>query len=145
MDSERTHFFISLDEALKHVANEKQSKILIHYIQSFKHGDLAAFRESQKFWVKDTSPSIDNILGFVESYRDPHGVRAEWQGIVCVADPTETKKMDVFVQNATKFTRLLPWASAENDGKGPFEKSSLEIPSFNIMHGWCFLLTSTLD
>ncbi|CAN9409337.1 unnamed protein product [Alternaria alternata] len=124
-----------LKNALKYVGNQKQAEVLSHYIQSFETGNLAAFRESQKSWVKDLSPSIDNILGFVEPYRDPHGIRAEWEGIVCVADSTETKKMEAFVQNAAKFSKLLPWASADNDGKGPFEKASLEIPGFTIMHG----------
>ena len=127
--------FRSLKNALKYVGNQKQAEVLSHYIQSFETGNLAAFRESQKSWVKDLSPSIDNILGFVEPYRDPHGIRAEWEGIVCVADSTETKKMEAFVQNAAKFSKLLPWASADNDGKGPFEKASLEIPGFTIMHG----------
>lgn len=127
--------FFSLRDALKHVSNERQTEILSHYIRSFETGDLAAFRESQKHWVKDVSPSIDNILGFVEPYRVPHGVRAEWEGIVCVADPAETEKMEAFVRKVADFSRLLPWASAKNEGKGPFEKASLEIPNFTIMHG----------
>jgi dipeptidyl-peptidase-3 len=134
----------SLHNALRYAANEKQKEILLHYIESFQSGDLAAFRKSQKCWVKDVSPSIDNIMGFVEPYRDPHGIRAEWEGIVCVADPAETEKMKAFVENAAKFSKLLPWATADNDGKGPFEKASLEIPGFTIMHGSCCRLFDVL-
>jgi dipeptidyl-peptidase-3 len=133
-----------LQKASKHAANKRQTEILSHYIKSFQTGSLTAFRESQKCWVKDVSPSIDNILGFVEPYRDPHGIRAEWEGIVCIADPAETAKMKAFVENAVNFSRLLPWATDENDGKGPFEKESLEIPGFTIMHGSCCLILSAL-
>jgi dipeptidyl-peptidase-3 len=87
------------------------------------------------FWVNDKSPSIEHILGFVETYRDPHGVRAEWEGVVCIADAEETKKMKTSVDNAAKFATLLPWARVENKGQGPFEKCSLDIPDFAIVHG----------
>jgi dipeptidyl-peptidase-3 len=125
----------SLENALPHVQNPTQTGILGHCIESFKAGNLDAYREAQKLWVKDTSPSVDQILEFVETYRDPHGVRAEWEGVVCIADPDETKKMEAFIKNAAKFATLLPWASAENSGKGPFEKDTLEIPHFAIVHG----------
>jgi dipeptidyl-peptidase-3 len=125
----------SLENALAYVENPKQTDILNHYIESFRTGSLSAYRESQKVWVKDVSPSIDHILGFVKSYRDPHGHQAEWEGVVCVADPNETRKMNAFVENAAKFSTLLPWATEENDGKGPFEKSLLDIPDFAIIHG----------
>jgi hypothetical protein len=126
------------------VENPKQTELLNHYIESFRTGSLSAYRESQKIWVKDVSPSIDHILGFVESYRDPHGHRAEWEGVVCVADPDETKKMEAFVENAAKFSTLLPWATEENKGKGPFEKNLLDIPDFAIIHGLCYYLNAQL-
>ena len=91
-----------------------QAAILTHYIESFRTGSLKPCREAQKVWVKDNSPSIEHILGFVETYRDPQGVRAEWEGVICIADAEETKKMKAFVDNAAKFATLLPWATAEN-------------------------------
>ncbi|KAI4681754.1 uncharacterized protein J4E84_007349 [Alternaria hordeiaustralica] len=123
-----------LEDALDWVENPRQTQMLNYYIESFRTGSLSAYRESQKVWVKDISPSIDHILGFVESYRDPHGHRAEWEGVVCVADPDETRKMNAFVENAAKFSALLPWATEENKGKGPFEKNLLDIPDFAIIH-----------
>ncbi|KAI4644110.1 uncharacterized protein J4E78_009694 [Alternaria triticimaculans] len=100
----------------------------------FNTGDLREYRRGQEIWVKDKSPSIEHILGFVETYRDPHGVRAEWEGVVCIADPEETKKMEIFVASAAKFCTLLPWATAENEGKGLFEKDVVTIPQCAIVH-----------
>ncbi|KAI4919362.1 hypothetical protein J4E90_001495 [Alternaria incomplexa] len=100
----------------------------------FETGDLREYRRGQEIWVKDKSPSIEHILGFVETYRDPHGVRAKWEGVVCIADPEETKKMEVFVASAAKFCTLLPWATAENEGKGLFEKDVVVIPQCAIVH-----------
>ena len=106
-------------------------------MRSFTTGELGPYRESQEAWVKDVSPSIEHILGFVETYRDPHNARAEWEGVVCIADPEETEKMEAFVSSAGKFCKLLPWTTVENEGKGLFEKDLVVIPQCAIVHGKC--------
>ena len=127
----------SLGRASMYAENDNQVKTLERYIYSLVTGCLGAYRQGQETWVKDVAPSIEHILGFVECYRDPHGVRAEWEGVVCIADPEETKKMEVFVASAAKFCTLLPWATAENEGKGWFEKDVVAIPQCAIVHGKC--------
>ncbi len=67
----------SLLAAKAYAGNGKQLEIIDHYVASFLTGNLNAFRESQKVWVTDKSPSVETIFGFVEPYRDPHGVRSE--------------------------------------------------------------------
>lgn len=95
-----------------------------------------AYRMSQKTWVTDISPRVENILGFVEPYRDPYGVRAEWEGVICISDPDETSRLKELVDNSTRFIRMLPWAvPGENDGKGPFEANCFQAPNFTIVHG----------
>ncbi|KAI4685081.1 hypothetical protein J4E81_008893 [Alternaria sp. BMP 2799] len=123
-----------LGRAGTYAQNHDQRAILDHYMRSFQSGDIREYRRGQEIWVKDVSPSIEHILGFVETYRDPHGVRAEWEGVVCIADPEETKKMEVFVASAAKFCTLLPWATAENEGKGLFEKDVVTIPQCAVVH-----------
>ncbi|KAI4915279.1 hypothetical protein J4E85_010404 [Alternaria conjuncta] len=123
-----------LQRASIYAQNQNQKDILDCHMYSFETGDLREYRRGQEIWVKDKSPSIEHILGFVETYRDPHGVRAEWEGVVCIADPEETKKMEVFVASAAKFGTLLPWATAENEGKGLFEKDVVTIPQCAIVH-----------
>ena len=125
----------SLEEAIKYAANDTQKETLSHYIDSFRTGNLQSYRASQKTWVKDTSPRVEHILGFVDSYVDPYGVRAQWEGAVCIADEHETARMKSFVEKAPYFATLLPWATEENHGKGPFEKEILSVLDFSILHG----------
>lgn len=125
----------ALKEAIVYAASDKQISLLHDYIESFSTGSLEAYRRSQKTWVTDISPRVENILGFVEQYRDPYGVRAEWEGAVCISDPFETSRLKSLVDNSTAFIRLLPWAvHGENDGKGPFEASRFQAPDFTIVH-----------
>ena len=133
--AEMTRICSELMEAVPYVASDKQAALLSEYIESFHNGSLEAYRRSQKTWVTDISPRVENILGFVEPYRDPYGVRAEWEGVVCISDPGETSKLKALVDDSTKFIRMLPWAvPGENDGKGPFEASLFQAPDFTIVH-----------
>ncbi|KAK9551887.1 hypothetical protein V6Z77_008006 [Aspergillus fumigatus] len=97
----------SLSEAMKYAANCEQQKLLSGIAESFASGDLNAYRQAQRVWVKDKAPKIETVFGFVEPYRDPLGVRAEFEGI-------------------------LPWAEGyeESNRKGPFEKELFDIPDF---------------
>ncbi|KAL2024244.1 hypothetical protein VTK56DRAFT_9400 [Thermocarpiscus australiensis] len=123
-----------LAEAAKYAANDLQRGFLRAYIESFDTGSLDAYRESQRIWVRDKGPRVENIFGFVEPYRDPHGIRAEFEGLVAVADDEETRRLARLVEDSAKFIRRLPWAAEENDGKGPFEKNLFEPPDFSSIH-----------
>lgn len=128
----------SLDEASKYAANDTQKLYISQYIESFNTGSLHTYRDSQRTWIKDKGPVIENIIGFVEPYRDPHGTRAEFEGLVAISDPEETMLLQNLVDNSAKFIRRLPWSdshSLENDGKGPFEKELFESPDFASIHG----------
>lgn len=100
---------------------------------------METYRDSQKIWVKDRNPAVEIILGFVETYRDPYGVRAEFEGVVGIVDADETKVLAKLTQNSTKFIRRLPWASGykedENRGMGPFERDLFDPPDFTSLHG----------
>ncbi|KFY81724.1 hypothetical protein V500_11143 [Pseudogymnoascus sp. VKM F-4518 (FW-2643)] len=127
----------SLTEALKYTANDTQKLFVSQYIESFHTGSLHAYRDSQRTWVRDKAPVIENIMGFVEPYRDPHGTRAEFEGLVAISDSEETKALKRLVDNSAKFIRRLPWLeshSLDNDGKGPFEKELFEPPDFASVH-----------
>ncbi|KAH6842422.1 peptidase family M49-domain-containing protein [Chaetomium sp. MPI-CAGE-AT-0009] len=123
-----------LSEATYYAANELQRDALRAYIESFQTGSLDTYRESQRIWVRDKGPRVENIFGFVEPYRDPHGIRAEFEGLVAIADDDETKLLARLVEHSAKFIQRLPWAAAENNGKGPFEKSLFEPPDFSSIH-----------
>ena len=123
-----------LKEASKYAANDLQRQFLDAYIESFQSGSLDTYRDSQRIWVRDKAPRVENIFGFVEPYRDPHGIRAEFEALVAIADDEETSLLAKLVENSATFIRRLPWASPENDGKGPFEKDLFEPPDFSSIH-----------
>lgn len=126
----------ALEKAKEYAGNDKQTQFLTHYIECFRTGSLEAFQESQKAWVTDVSARVENILGFIEPYRDPAGIRSEWEAMVGIADADEIKRLKNFVDSSTTFIRQLPWAvKGVNDGKGPFEKSLFEAPDFTSVHG----------
>ncbi|KAK9610168.1 hypothetical protein V6Z98_010137 [Aspergillus fumigatus] len=56
----------SLSEAMKYAANCEQQKLLSGIAESFASGDLNAYRQAQRVWVKDKAPKIETVFGFVE-------------------------------------------------------------------------------
>ena len=74
-------------------ANETQKRMMDEYAKSFGTGSLNAFKESQKLWVKDIGPTVESNIGFVESYRDPAGVRSEWEGMVAMVNQERTRAL----------------------------------------------------
>lgn len=121
-----------LREAQKHTATEAQSRMLQHHIDGFQSGKIASHKEAQAAWVEDKNPQVESLLGFIEYYTDPHGVRAEWRGFVLLQNQHETKSLRELVSNADRFLRLLPW---NKDGKSPFENERFESPDFTSMEG----------
>lgn len=74
----------SIKQAERHAANDNQKQMLDAYALSFGAGSIEVFKESQRIWVKDQKPALETNLGFIETYRDPHGVRGEWEGFVAL-------------------------------------------------------------
>ncbi|KAF3069082.1 putative dipeptidyl peptidase 3 [Daldinia childiae] len=128
----------NLAKAMEYAANDTQKKFLSQYIESFQTGNLETYRDSQRTWITDKGPKVENIFGFVEPYRDPAGIRAEFEGLVAIADADETKLLSKLVENSDKFIRRLPWATVENNGKGLFEKSLFEPPDFSSIHALAY-------
>ncbi|ODH21040.1 hypothetical protein ACO22_05723 [Paracoccidioides brasiliensis] len=71
-----------LEEAKSYAANPPYEQAIERDIQSFATGRTEAYRDSQELCVKDMKPAVETILRFVEPYRDPYGVRAEFEGLV---------------------------------------------------------------
>ncbi|CDK27663.1 unnamed protein product [Kuraishia capsulata CBS 1993] len=113
--------------AKKFVANETQLKMLECYIQSFTTGSMNAHKESQKLWVKDKGPVVESNIGFIETYRDPAGIRGEWEGLVSIVNKEQTAKFQHLVKNAPDFIKLLPWDMAV------WEKPVFQAPDFTSL------------
>ena len=98
----------ALEMAKKYAGNDKQTEFLIQYIECFRTGSLKAFQKSQKAWVTDVSARLENIIGFIEPYRDQAGSRSEWEAMVGIADADEVKKLENLANNSTTFIRQVP-------------------------------------
>ncbi len=89
-----------MDAAKPHAANENQLEMLTKYAAHFRSGDIALHKASQVSWVKDIGPAVECNLGFIESYRDPVGVRGEWEGFVAVVNRKMSQKFSGLVDAA---------------------------------------------
>lgn len=116
----------AIKDAIPFVANENQKSMLENYYTSFKNGSIEAHMESQRFWLKDLSPQVETNIGFIETYRDPSGVRAEWEGFVAMVNKEQTLKFNRLVDNAPLFVSRLPWTSE-------FERETLNKPDFTSL------------
>ncbi|QRV87699.1 dipeptidyl peptidase 3 [Ceratobasidium sp. AG-Ba] len=115
----------ALEEAKKYAANEHQVKMTEGYIESFKTGSIKQHKEASTHWVKDVGPVVESYIGFIETYVDPYGGRAEWEGFTAIVNKSLTAKYEVLVNRATELIKTLPWGES-------FEilQAALEVVSF---------------
>lgn len=71
---------LNIKKAEQEAANEIQRKMHGEYAKSFGTGSMEAYKQSQRYWIQDKGPTVESDIGFIETYRDPHGVRGEWEG-----------------------------------------------------------------
>ena len=100
-----------LNNALPHSASPKQKEALERLISFFKSGDPVDFREYNRAWVHDDSP-VDAILGFIETYGEPLGRRASFEGIISFKDPIFTKVIQSVADESGYFEKKAPWPDA---------------------------------
>ena len=111
---------------------------------------MEVYKQALRDWVLDLQPPVETTLGFVEPYRDPYGVRAEFEGLVGVLQKEKTKLLSKLVEHADRFISCLPWIGLtdENNGNGPFELSEMGYRDFTCVSSrfedHCYIL-STVD
>jgi len=137
--TELSNVVTNLAQAKRHAANSTQVKMLDAYISSFQNGSIISHKESQKHWIKDINPGVETNIGFIEAYRDPQGVRAEWEGFVAMVNKEESKKYAILVERSEEFVVKMPW-NGEVGGygkgmKGPFEAKKFMRPDYTSLEG----------
>ena len=120
-----------LQEAKKYASTERQAQMIEKYLECFETGDIKAHKDAQHLWVQDGSPTVETLHGFIEYYRDPHQVRAEWRGAVLIENKQESQLYASLVQNARSCIQLLPW----NVHSTAFEADDFKAPVFRVMDG----------
>lgn len=120
-----------IEEAKKYAANDNEREMMEEYSKSFRTGSLQAFKRSQKAWVLDKGPQVESDIGFIETYRDPHGIRGEWEGFVAMVNKERTQAFGKLVSTAPQYIPLLPWdAFFEKDKFLSPDFTSLEVLTF---------------
>eukprot|EP00281_Chroomonas_sp_CCMP1168_P025009 CAMPEP_0206228978 /NCGR_PEP_ID=MMETSP0047_2-20121206/9450_1 /ASSEMBLY_ACC=CAM_ASM_000192 /TAXON_ID=195065 /ORGANISM="Chroomonas mesostigmatica_cf, Strain CCMP1168" /LENGTH=709 /DNA_ID=CAMNT_0053652243 /DNA_START=52 /DNA_END=2181 /DNA_ORIENTATION=+ len=104
----------------------EQLKMCQLYVKHFNGGNINDHKDSQRAWIMDKAPPVETNIGFIESYRDPFGVRGEFEGFVAVVNREQSRKFQALVDHATEFIAMLPWPPA-------FEKDEFLRPDFTSL------------
>ena len=120
-----------LKKAAENAANENQKKMHLAYADSFEGGSQETWKNSQRYWIRDKKPMVESNIGFVETYRDPHGIHGEWEGFAAIVNLERTRAFGALVDSAESMIPRLPWSAAfEKDKFLSPDFTSLEVLSF---------------
>ncbi|CED83297.1 Dipeptidyl peptidase III [Phaffia rhodozyma] len=122
---------LALEQAKKYAANDAQKGFIDDYVKSFRTGLIEDHVKGSEKWVKDIGPVVETYIGFVETYVDPYGGRAEWEAFTAIVDKELSAKYATLVDSAPELIKALPWGTeyeVDNFIKPDF--TSLQIVSF---------------
>ena len=92
-----------LQQASTVAENQRQADIITKLIEFYRTGDLLTFDEYTILWVQETEGLVDFVNGFTESYGDPLGMKASWEGFANFKDNEATARTERLAANAQWF------------------------------------------
>lgn len=93
----------NLEKASQYADSPEQQDVIRKLIDYYHTGDLRKFDEYSIMWVEDTTPRVDFINGFIESYGDPLGMTGSWESIVNFKDLEASHRTETIAGNAQWF------------------------------------------
>lgn len=97
------HICEELALAREFAENSGQQNVIDLLLEFYRSGDLETFDRYTIEWVKETEGFVDFVNGFTETYGDPLGLKASWEGYVNYRDREATKRADLLSANAQWF------------------------------------------
>lgn len=93
----------NLEKASQYADSPEQQAVIRKLIDYYHTGDLRKFDEYSIMWVEDTTPRVDFINGFIESYGDPLDMTGSWESIVNFKDLEASHRTETIAGNAQWF------------------------------------------
>jgi len=127
-----------LTQAMEYVRNEEQKAYLQATVEHLSSGSMQAHKDASTAWLKDEHPSIETLIGFIESYRDPTAVRCEFEALVAVQNLELTRQLMALAACGESAIQRLPWCQPpylSPESVSPFENERFIKPDFVSLDG----------
>ena len=97
-----------LEKAANLAEPPEQEAVIRKLIDFYQTGDLKTFDEYTILWVQETNALVDFTNGFTETYGDPLGLKASWEGYANFKDMEATARTEKLSTNAQWFENHSP-------------------------------------
>ena len=97
-----------LEKAADVAETPEQEAVIRKLIDFYQTGDLKTFDEYTILWVQETNALVDFTNGFTETYGDPLGLKASWEGYANFTDMEATARTEKLSTNAQWFENHSP-------------------------------------
>lgn len=89
--------------AAQYAETDSQRAVIEKLIEYYVTGNLKCFDDYSILWVEDTTPQVDFINGFIESYDDPLGMTGNYESIVNFKNLEASHRTEVISDSAQWF------------------------------------------